>query len=245
MGNKALGLIETIGLTAATEAADAALKSANVTLIGYENTKGLGMITVKIEGDVGAVKAAVAAAEAAANKVGRVCAVLVIPRPSIHLDTVVYSKDTVGLKAQVKEATPAAPEQAAQEIPEVAKPPQQVAEPQSIPQEQSAQDTQQVGVDIQQAAEQIEPVADAEPTEEEPQQQGIPATPEPQKETVAIPEPIAQQLPQPIVWVAKPLETDSTARVQQKPEEKPEAESKAAPKETSGQKNTGKRKKAK
>ena len=60
--NKSLGLIETEGLAAGIEAADAAVKSANVELIGYELTKGGGWTTVKIQGDVGAVKAAVDAA---------------------------------------------------------------------------------------------------------------------------------------------------------------------------------------
>jgi pimeloyl-ACP methyl ester carboxylesterase len=62
---KALGLIETIGLVTAIEAADAAVKAACVTLLGYENTKGGGKITVKVVGDVGAVQAAVSAGVAA------------------------------------------------------------------------------------------------------------------------------------------------------------------------------------
>jgi ethanolamine utilization protein EutM len=78
---KALGLIETIGLATAFEAADAALKAANVKLLGYENTKGGGRITVKFVGDVGAVKAAVAAGIAAALRIGRVESSLVIARP--------------------------------------------------------------------------------------------------------------------------------------------------------------------
>ena len=78
MAKEAVGFIETVGLVAATEAADAAVKSANVNLIGYELTKGNGMITVKIEGDVGAVKAAVAAANSSASNVGDVYAVHVI-----------------------------------------------------------------------------------------------------------------------------------------------------------------------
>jgi microcompartment protein CcmL/EutN len=78
---KALGLIETIGLVTAFEAADAALKAANVKLLGYENTKGGGRITIKFVGDVGAVKAAVAAGVAAALRIGRVESSLVIARP--------------------------------------------------------------------------------------------------------------------------------------------------------------------
>lgn len=96
MKQSAVGMIETIGLTAALEAADAAVKSANVSLIGYENAKGGGLITVKVAGDVGAVKAAVEAARAAALKVGRVHSVLVIPRPAPNIENILYSSDTVG-----------------------------------------------------------------------------------------------------------------------------------------------------
>ena len=65
MSGKSLGLIETVGMSAAVEAADAAMKSANVSLVGYELTKGGGMVTVKLEGEVGAINAAVAAARQA------------------------------------------------------------------------------------------------------------------------------------------------------------------------------------
>lgn len=101
---QALGLIETVGLTAAIEAADTAVKSANVTLIGYELTKGGGMVTVKIEGDVGAVKAAISSARAAAEKVGEVFSTQVIPRPAKGLEALVITAETVGL-----ETAPAAP----------------------------------------------------------------------------------------------------------------------------------------
>jgi len=78
---KAFGLIETVGLVAAVEAADAGVKAANVKLIGYELARGGGLTTVKFLGDVGAVKAAVEAGKAAAERVGKVYAVHVIPRP--------------------------------------------------------------------------------------------------------------------------------------------------------------------
>lgn len=93
----ALGLIETVGMAAAIEAADAAVKSANVSLIGVELTKGDGMVTVKIEGDVGAVKAAIDAASQAALKVNKVFATKVIARPAEGLDELVYSKETKGV----------------------------------------------------------------------------------------------------------------------------------------------------
>lgn len=83
---KALGLIETVGLVAAIEAADAGVKAANVKLIGYELAKGGGLTTVKFTGDVGAVKAAVEAGKAAAERVGKVYAVHVIPRPDNQVE---------------------------------------------------------------------------------------------------------------------------------------------------------------
>ncbi len=93
---KSLGLIETAGLAAGIEAADAAVKSANVELIGYELTKGGGWTTIKVQGDVGAVKAAVDAARMAAAKVNQVVSTRVIPRPSAGLDILVHNPDTVG-----------------------------------------------------------------------------------------------------------------------------------------------------
>lgn len=77
-----LGLIETIGLPVAITAMDAAVKSANVHVIDYELTRGSGLVTIKLEGDVAAVKAAVHAGAKAAEQIGRVYATLVIPRPS-------------------------------------------------------------------------------------------------------------------------------------------------------------------
>ena len=76
----ALGMIETKGLIASIEAADAMVKAANVTLIGKERVGG-GLITVLVRGDVGAVKAATDAGAAAAHRVGELLSVHVIPRP--------------------------------------------------------------------------------------------------------------------------------------------------------------------
>ncbi|MFM2477768.1 BMC domain-containing protein [Celerinatantimonas sp. MCCC 1A17872] len=95
MSNHSLGLIETVGLTAAIEAADAAVKSANVTLIGYELTKGNGLVTVKLEGDVGAINAAVASGVAAANRMGKVWAHRVIARTANGLDALINTAETV------------------------------------------------------------------------------------------------------------------------------------------------------
>lgn len=85
MVQKALGMIETRGLVAVTEAADAMLKAANVELVGTEKI-GSGLVTVMVQGDVGAVKAAVEAGAAVASRLGEVVATHVIPRP--HADVV-------------------------------------------------------------------------------------------------------------------------------------------------------------
>ncbi len=107
----ALGLIEVVGLAAGLEAADAAVKAANVDLIGYELTRGGGMVVIKLTGDVGAVKAAVEAAAAAASKVGKVYAVHVIPRPSANLEKIIITGETVGQKPRPP-AEPVHPEEA-------------------------------------------------------------------------------------------------------------------------------------
>lgn len=76
---EALGMIETRGLVASIEAADAMVKAANVVLIGREYI-GAGYVTVMVRGDVGAVKAATDAGAAAARRVGELISVHVIPR---------------------------------------------------------------------------------------------------------------------------------------------------------------------
>ena len=80
MAQEALGMVETRGLTAAIDAADAMTKAAEVTLVRTEKI-GSGLVTVMVRGDVGAVKAAVEAGESAASKLGELVATHVIPRP--------------------------------------------------------------------------------------------------------------------------------------------------------------------
>ena len=84
---QALGMIETKGLVAAIEAADAMVKAANVTLIGKEHVGG-GLVTVMARGDVGAVKAATDAGAAAAERVGEMVSVHVIPRPHNEVEAI-------------------------------------------------------------------------------------------------------------------------------------------------------------
>lgn len=87
MSLDALGMIETRGLVGAIEAADAMVKAAKVTLIGKEKIGG-GYVTVMVRGDVGAVKAATDAGAAAAEKVGELISVHVIPRPHAEVEMI-------------------------------------------------------------------------------------------------------------------------------------------------------------
>ena len=84
---EALGMIETRGLVALIEAADAMVKAAKVTLVGYEKI-GSGYVTVMVRGDVGAVKAATDAGAAAARRVGELVSVHVIPRPHAEVERI-------------------------------------------------------------------------------------------------------------------------------------------------------------
>lgn len=88
-----LGLIEVVGLVGAIEAGDTAVKAANVRLIGLELTKGGGMVTVKIEGEVSAVTAAVEVGAMAAEKLTTVVSKLVIARPSTEVGVMVEPKE--------------------------------------------------------------------------------------------------------------------------------------------------------
>lgn len=84
---EALGMVETRGLVALIEAADAATKAANVKLVGWEKI-GSGLVTVLFRGEVAACKSACESAAAAAQKVGELVSVHVIPQPHSDLEGV-------------------------------------------------------------------------------------------------------------------------------------------------------------
>ena len=170
---KSLGLIETQGLLGGVTAADAAVKSANVELIGYELTKGGGWTTVKIQGDVGAVKAAVDAAKIAAGKVCRVVSTKVIARPARALDSLVWTDDTVGREP------PEPPKE-----PDPPAPPEPPASPSpDEPKEDAAPPVEEVPAPEAPAVEPVEAEAPAEtepdPLEEAPAGPAAPAEAEP------------------------------------------------------------------
>ena len=87
MSQEALGMVETRGLTAAIEAADAMTKAAEVALVGTEKI-GSGLVTVMVRGDVGAVKSAVESGSAAASRLGELVATHVIPRPHTDVEKI-------------------------------------------------------------------------------------------------------------------------------------------------------------
>ena len=90
MAQEALGMIETRGLVAAIEAADAMAKAAEVVLIGTEKI-GSGLVSVMVRGDVGAVKAATEVGSQAAARLGELVAVHVIPRPHTDVEKILPS----------------------------------------------------------------------------------------------------------------------------------------------------------
>jgi ethanolamine utilization protein EutM len=95
---EALGLIETRGLVAAIEAADAMVKAANVRFLGRQKVKA-GLITVMVAGDVGAVKAATDAGAAACQRIGQMVSAHVIPRPHQEIDLILPHSPKKATKA--------------------------------------------------------------------------------------------------------------------------------------------------
>ena len=145
---QALGMIEVYGYLTAVEALDSALKAANVSRLGVEKVRG-GLVTVLVEGDVGAVKAAMDASAAAAERVGTVISVHVIPRPADDV--------TRMLKGGKEPAEPTPPEPEKPSEPEISSEPDTLSEPESeavkaeegekAPQDVTVEEMQTMGVD--------------------------------------------------------------------------------------------------
>ncbi|MBQ9895838.1 MAG: BMC domain-containing protein, partial [Synergistaceae bacterium] len=146
---QAVGFIEAEGLPAAIAAADAAVKSANVHLVSRENSRGGGYMTIKVVGEVGAVKAAIEAAKAVSDKVHGTHSVLVIPRPAtgVH-DSMIWNCNeyTTGIEPEDSgddnkpeppvppvPPTPPAPEPESEPEPEPEPAPEVIKEPEPEP----------------------------------------------------------------------------------------------------------------
>ena len=145
---QALGMIEVYGYLTAVEALDSALKAANVSRLGVEKVRG-GLVTVLVEGDVGAVKAAMDASAAAAERVGTVISVHVIPRPADDVTRMLKGGK------EPEEPTPPEPEKPSE--PEISLEPDTLSEPESeavkaeegekSPQDVTVEEMQTLGVD--------------------------------------------------------------------------------------------------
>lgn len=159
--NNALGLVEAIGRAAAIVAVDTILKAANVTLIGIEPSKGGGMYAIKIEGDVGAVKAAVDSIKSLEELQNKIFTSKVIPRPAAGIDRLVYNSVTIGYEQKVEDAIREVIEQEAtliQEKVEEATEATKVedSEPIQVPQESKADEP------IEKTDEVIQPIEEAQ-----------------------------------------------------------------------------------
>ena len=147
---KALGMIEVYGYLAAVEALDSALKAANVSLVNVEKVKG-GLVAVLVEGDGGAVKAAMDASAAAAERLGTVVSVHVIPRPA----------EDVARMLGRQEGTPG-PDKDPDPPP---KPPAPEPEPEAEPDPESGAPEEPESVEEPEAVEEPAPISEPEPKE--------------------------------------------------------------------------------
>ena len=162
----ALGMIETRGLVAAIEAADAMVKAANVTLTRKEEVGG-GLVTVMVRGDVGAVKAAVDAGAAAAERVGELISIHVIPRPHEELEWILTDPDPgVAPKApeddsDAEEEEPVQTEQAAAEAKETEV---TIEEAAAVPEHEASEKVKETGTEVPEESREAEasPVEPAE-----------------------------------------------------------------------------------
>ena len=162
----ALGMIETRGLVAAIEAADAMVKAANVTLTRKEEVGG-GLVTVMVRGDVGAVKAAVDAGAAAAERVGELISIHVIPRPHEELEWILTAPDPGAAPkapeddSDAEEEEPVQTEQAAAEVREAEV---TIEEAAAVPEHEASEKVKETGTEVPEESREAEasPVEPAE-----------------------------------------------------------------------------------
>ena len=245
MSQRSLGLIETFGLLPAVEAADAAVKSANVDLVGYEFAKGSGMTVVKVEGDVGAVKAAIAAAYVAASKVGRVAATRVIPRPAAGLEAMTRNGETKGYTPPEPPAPTSPDESGPEPDPDRGGATPEQEAPVSEPAEVTTQDPAPAPAEIEEVRPEPVPAEEPAPVEEV---LSVPA--EPEVEVVSEPEPApAEEIPpipaEPVVEEVSqpepaPVEEAAPAEAEVLSEpEQPKVEAKKTRSKSQGKKKRG------
>lgn len=169
----ALGMIETHGLVAAIEAADAMVKAANVTLTRKEEVGG-GLVTVMVRGDVGAVKAATDAGAAAAERVGELISVHVIPRPHEELEPILSGPDRGAAPKAPEENSDAEEEKPVQAEPEaavaekavseeVSEAEEPAAEAEALPEHEASEEAKKTGKET----EAVKPEVTSQPEEDE------------------------------------------------------------------------------
>lgn len=248
VSRKSIGLIETLGLCAGVTAADAAVKSANVTLIGYEYSKGDGMCTVKVEGDVGAVKAAVAAGSKAAEALSGVKSIDVIARPADGiLPTLIYNKENVGGEYHLKTGKRPKGQSAGPVLVKRSKPEEKTEEPVEEPPVVETPEEAPVEENIEEAPVEVKP---EEPVEEAIVEEASEApvkedTVEAEKKEEEAPEaPVeepAAEVKEEVTEPKEEAETENEAPADAKAEEKEAADDSLVVKSTSRGKRGGRR----
>ena len=169
----ALGMIETHGLVAAIEAADAMVKAANVSLTRKEEVGG-GLVTVMVRGDVGAVKAATDAGAAAAERVGELISVHVIPRPHEELESILTDPDPGAAPeapeddSDAEEEEPVQTEQAAAEAKETEV---TIEEAAAVPEHEASEKVKETGTEVPEETEAAKP-EETRASEEQPEESG-------------------------------------------------------------------------
>lgn len=243
MSRKSIGLIETMGLCAGVTAADAAVKSANVTLIGYEYSKGDGMCTVKVEGDVGAVKAAVAAGSKAAEAVCGIKSIDVIARPADGiLPTLIYNKENVGGEYHLKTGKRPKGQSAGPVLVKRSKPEEKTEEPVEEPPVLETPDEAPVEEMIEEAPVEVKP---EEPVVEETSETPVKEdTVEAEKKEEAPEAPVeepAAEVKEEVTEIKEETETATEAPADVKAEEKEAADDSLVVKSTSRGKRGGRK----
>ncbi len=202
---ESLGLVETVGISTAIEVADVMVKAANVKILEMENSRGGGYMTVKVVGDVGAVKAAVNAAKAAGIKYGNLVSATVIARPSDGMSTL-FCNPKVPYQSVNKKPIPQAWEE---------------DEPEKLNYTVKKKTVKKETAKVTEASKKSAPKAETEPVKEEPKVIEEPKAEEPKVE-------------EPKVEEAKIKETKAEeAKVEELKVEEAKAEEKK-PKETEG-----------
>lgn len=206
----ALGLVEIQGLATAIEVADAMVKAANIHIIETENTRGLGYITVKVEGDVGAVTAAVNVGKQTGIQFGKLVSAKVIPRPSDSMAAVFCEPKQEPAKAEAKPKAE----------------PKAKAEPKPEP------------VKVEAKAETKPEPVKAEPVKAEPKAKPEPVKPEPKVEIkLDTPGPVKVEEPKPEEpKIEEPKSEEPKPEESKTEEEKPQEPPKPAPKRTNTRK---------